>query len=88
MKCLHVRKKGKVTKKILIHSIIDKNLSREDELIKLRSEVVNLHLKYKADKQDFEAKEKLQQEAFNVTLLFVLHFVLTSFYRDFPHPQY
>ncbi|CEG77743.1 hypothetical protein RMATCC62417_12442 [Rhizopus microsporus] len=42
-----------------------KNLSREDELIKLRSEVVNSHLKYKADKQDFEAKEKLQQEAFN-----------------------
>ncbi|CEI93719.1 hypothetical protein RMCBS344292_07948 [Rhizopus microsporus] len=45
-----------------------KNLSREDELIKLRSEVVNLHLKYKADKQDFEAKEKLQQEAFNASV--------------------
>ncbi|KAG0749061.1 hypothetical protein G6F57_005658 [Rhizopus arrhizus] len=42
-----------------------KNLSREDQLTKLRGEITYLDEKYKADKLEFDAKEKLQQEAFN-----------------------
>ncbi|CAO3664936.1 unnamed protein product [Rhizopus stolonifer] len=42
-----------------------KNLSREEQLTNLRAEVASLDEKYKADKLEFDAKEKLQQEAFN-----------------------
>lgn len=42
-----------------------KNLSKEDQLLKLRSEVENLHGQFKLDKLEFESKEKLQQEAYN-----------------------
>ncbi|GAN04225.1 conserved hypothetical protein [Mucor ambiguus] len=42
-----------------------KNLSKEDQLLKLRSEVENLHGQFKADKLEFEQKEKLQNEAYN-----------------------
>jgi ESCRT-I complex subunit VPS37 len=51
------------------HVYIDKNLGREDQLLKLRSEVENLDSKYKLDKLEFERKEKLQHEAFNVSKL-------------------
>lgn len=46
---------------------IDKNLSREDQLSKLRSEVEDLDTIYKHEKMEFEKKEKLQNEAFNVS---------------------
>ncbi|KAL9544144.1 hypothetical protein MBANPS3_007772 [Mucor bainieri] len=42
-----------------------KNLSKEDQLLKLRSEVENLHGQFKVDKLEFEQKEKLQNEAYN-----------------------
>ncbi|RCI03463.1 hypothetical protein CU098_004050 [Rhizopus stolonifer] len=42
-----------------------KNLSREDQLLKLKSEVEVLDNQYKLSKLEFEQKEKLQQEAFN-----------------------
>lgn len=42
-----------------------KNLGREDQLLKLRSEVENLDSKFKLDKLEFEAKERAQHEAFN-----------------------
>lgn len=44
----------------------DKNLSREDQLLKLRSQVENLHNQFQLEKLEFEAKEKLQNEAYNV----------------------
>lgn len=45
---------------------LDKNLSKEDQLLKLRSEVENLHGQFTMDKLEFEQKEKLQNEAYNV----------------------
>jgi ribose 1,5-bisphosphokinase PhnN len=69
MRSLHVsynrlrKKKGRES-----YWYIDKNLSREDQLTKLRGEVTYLDEKYKADKLEFDAKEKLQQEAFNVSI--------------------
>ncbi|KAI9478412.1 MAG: hypothetical protein EXX96DRAFT_247109 [Benjaminiella poitrasii] len=42
-----------------------KNLSREDQLVKLRAEIENLHSQIMVDKLVFEEKERLQQEAFN-----------------------
>jgi hypothetical protein len=45
----------------------DKNLGREDQLLKLRSEVDNLDGQFKLDKLEFEEKERLQHEAFNVS---------------------
>ncbi|KAI8638750.1 hypothetical protein BD408DRAFT_393458 [Parasitella parasitica] len=42
-----------------------KNLSKEDQLLKLRSEVEILHGQFKSDKIEFESKEKLQHEAYN-----------------------
>lgn len=50
-------------------SKLDKNLSKEDQLLKLRSEVENLHGQFKLDKLEFESKEKLQQEAYNVSAI-------------------
>lgn len=50
--------------------IIDKNLSREDQLLKLRSEVEGLESKFKMDKLEFEGKEKLQNEAFHVSFVY------------------
>lgn len=45
-------------------------MSREDQLLKLRSEVEGLESKFKMDKLEFEGKEKLQNEAFNVSICF------------------
>ncbi|KAI8979130.1 hypothetical protein BDF20DRAFT_867790 [Mycotypha africana] len=42
-----------------------KNLSREDQLIKLRSEVADLYNKYQTDKAAFDKKERQQNEAFS-----------------------
>ncbi|KAI9363643.1 hypothetical protein BD770DRAFT_380082 [Pilaira anomala] len=42
-----------------------KNLSREDQLLKLRSEVEGLESQFKLEKIEFEKKEKLQNEAFH-----------------------
>ncbi|KAG2231843.1 hypothetical protein BDF21DRAFT_422672 [Thamnidium elegans] len=46
-------------------TLAHKNLSREDQLLKLRSEVESLESKFKMDKLEFERKEKLQNEAFH-----------------------
>jgi hypothetical protein len=42
-------------------------LSREDQLLKLRTEVENLDNSFKLAKLAFEEKERLQNEAFNVS---------------------
>ncbi|CEP17310.1 hypothetical protein [Parasitella parasitica] len=42
-----------------------KNLSKEDQLLKLRSEIENLHGQFKLDKIEFDTKEKLQHEAYS-----------------------
>ncbi|KAG2205770.1 hypothetical protein INT47_003953 [Mucor saturninus] len=42
-----------------------KNLGREDQLLKLRSEVEYLDTIFKQEKLEFEKKEKIQNEAFN-----------------------
>lgn len=47
---------------------LDKNLGREDQLLKLRTEVENLDGQFKLGKLEFEEKERLQHEAFNVSL--------------------
>lgn len=67
MKCLHVSYFFLKKKKSSYYVYIDKNLSREEQLTNLRAEVASLDEKYKADKLEFDAKEKLQQEAFNVS---------------------
>lgn len=46
-------------------TLAHKNLSREDQLIKLRTEIQGLDSDYKLLKLEFEEKERLQQEAFN-----------------------
>lgn len=53
----------------MIDGIIDKNLGREDQLLKLRSEVEYLDTIFKQQKLEFEKKEKLQNEAFNVNYI-------------------
>jgi hypothetical protein len=49
-------------------------LSREEQLVKLRKEVEELDAEFKKRKGEFDAKEKLQNEAFNVSFhVFILH---------------
>lgn len=52
---------------------IDKNLSREDQLLKLRSEVEYLQNQCQLKKIEMEQKEKLQNEAFNVIMTGKIH---------------
>lgn len=46
---------------------LDKNLAKEDELMKLRSQVKDLNEKYIELRTKFEEKERQQQEAFSVS---------------------
>jgi hypothetical protein len=65
-------------------------LGREDQLLKLRSEVENLDTTFKQEKLEFEKKEKLQHEAFNVRLVVLekKNGVSNFMNRDFRHRQY
>jgi hypothetical protein len=52
-------------------------LSREEQLVKLRKEVEELDAEFKKRKGEFDAKEKLQNEAFNVSFyLFIYLFYM------------
>lgn len=46
---------------------LDKNLSREESLVKLREQVNELDKEYQSLLAEYEEKEKQQQDAFNVS---------------------
>ncbi|KAI8379306.1 uncharacterized protein BYT42DRAFT_322208 [Radiomyces spectabilis] len=46
-------------------NLAHKNLSREDQLAKLRTDVMNLNDEYRQEKHAFDEKERLQQEAYS-----------------------
>jgi hypothetical protein len=75
---------------------VDKNLSQEDAVTKLRAEVQDLNTQYTSLKSMFMEKERQQQEAFNASIEKTGQNVSESnlisprlrYYRDSRHPPY